>query len=91
MNVMNLMLPARSPIRNAYAERFVRTINEECLDRIILIGYCPLRRALDQFCDHYLANSLTGVSVTNTPPTAWGVLPSRTATHSACPLRFPSG
>jgi putative transposase len=31
-------LPARSPNLNAYAERFVRTIKESCLDRIIVVG-----------------------------------------------------
>ena len=28
-------------------------INEECLDRMILIGESSLRRAVDQFCQHY--------------------------------------
>ena len=37
----------------AFAERFVRTIKSECLDRMILIGEGSLRRAVDQFCEHY--------------------------------------
>ena len=46
-------LPARSPNLNAYAERFVRTIKESCLDRIMLVGEASLRRAVREFADHY--------------------------------------
>ena len=48
-----LRLPARSPNLNAYAERFVRSIREECLDRIIFIGEEALRRAVEEFVVHY--------------------------------------
>ena len=46
-------LPARVPNLNAYAERYVRTIKEGCLDRIILIGEGSLRRAVSEFVLHY--------------------------------------
>ena len=36
--VETVRLPPRSPNLNAYAERFVRTIKEWCLDRLILVG-----------------------------------------------------
>ena len=45
--------PFRAPNANAYAERFVRSIKEECLDRIIPIGERHFRRALTEFVDHY--------------------------------------
>ena len=51
--VKSVRLPARSPNLNAYAERFVRSIKEECLGRMILIGEGSLRRAAAQFCEHY--------------------------------------
>ncbi len=51
--VKSVRLPVRSPNLNAYAERFVRTIKEECLEQMILIGERSLRRAVDEFCDHY--------------------------------------
>ncbi len=40
--------PVQAPNANAYAERFVRSIREECLDRLILFGERRLLRALDE-------------------------------------------
>ena len=40
---------------NAYAERFVRSIKEQCLDRMSFIGEASLRRAVAQFMAHYHA------------------------------------
>jgi putative transposase len=51
--VQVVLLPARSPNLNAYAERFVRTIKESCLDRMILVGEDSLRRAVGEFIKHY--------------------------------------
>jgi putative transposase len=36
-----------------YAERFVRSIREECLDRLIFFGERRLLGALDEFVAHY--------------------------------------
>ena len=38
---------------NSYAERWVRSVKEECLSRLILIGESSLRRALQQYTVHY--------------------------------------
>ena len=38
--------PARSPTLNAYTERFVRTIKDSCLERMVLVGEGSLRRAV---------------------------------------------
>ncbi len=51
--VKAISLPARSPNLNAYAERFVRTIKEECLCRLILFSERSLRYAVDQYIEHY--------------------------------------
>jgi transposase InsO family protein len=48
-----IRLPPRAPNLNAYAERFVRTIKESCLDRLILVGEGSLRRAIREFTEHY--------------------------------------
>jgi putative transposase len=50
-----LLLPARSPNLNAYAERWVRSVKEECLSKVILFGEHSLRRALGEYVEHYHA------------------------------------
>jgi transposase InsO family protein len=45
--------PYQAPNANAYAERFVRSIKQECLDRIIPIGKRHFRRAVREFVGHY--------------------------------------
>src|SRR5262249_40872425 len=51
--VRTIRLPARSPNLNAYAERFVRTIKDCCLHRVIIFGESGLRRVLSEFLEHY--------------------------------------
>ena len=53
--VTSLRLPPRSPDLNAYAERFVRSIKSECLDRLIIIGERHLRTAISEYVEHYHA------------------------------------
>ena len=50
-----IRLPPLSPKLNAYAERFVRSIKDECLNRMIFVGQASLRRALAEYIDHYHA------------------------------------
>jgi transposase InsO family protein len=45
--------PYEAPNANAYAERFVRSIKEECLDRIVPLGERHFRRAATEFVEHY--------------------------------------
>ena len=51
----SVQLPPRSPNLNAFAERFVRSIKEECLERMILFGEDSLRTAVREFLVHYHA------------------------------------
>ena len=51
--VKSLRLPARSPNLNSFAERWVRTVKEECLSKLILFGEGSIRRALREFEVHY--------------------------------------
>jgi transposase InsO family protein len=51
--VQSVRLPPRSPNLNAHAERFVRSIRESCLDRLILFGESSLRKAIQDFMIHY--------------------------------------
>ena len=48
-----VLIPERAPNANAYAERFVRSIKTECLDRIIPFGERHFRRAVSEFIEHY--------------------------------------
>jgi putative transposase len=50
-----LKLPARSPNLNAHAERWVRSVKEECLSKVVLFGERSLRRALGEYVEHYHA------------------------------------
>src|SRR5262245_62409791 len=77
--VQPIRLPPRSPNLNAYAERFVRSIKEECLDRVVPLGEDHVRLLAREYIEHYhrernhqgLDNRLL-----QQPP-----LPRRAATH----------
>ena len=45
--------PHQAPNANAYAERFVRSIKHECLNRVIPFGERHLRRTIAEFIEHY--------------------------------------
>lgn len=51
--VQPILLPPRSPNLNAFAERWVRSIKEECLSKLILFGESSLRRTAAEFTKHY--------------------------------------
>lgn len=51
--VKPVLLPARSPNLNAFAERFVGSVKSECLARIVPLGERHLRTAVRAFVDHY--------------------------------------
>jgi putative transposase len=51
--VTRVLLPARSPNLNAYAERWVRSVKDECLSKLVLFGQRALRHALQEFVEHY--------------------------------------
>ncbi len=46
-------LPPRSPNLNAHAERFVRSVKEECLDHLILFSEEQLRYVLTEYLQYY--------------------------------------
>ena len=53
VGVESVKLPPRSPNLNAHAERFVRSIKESCLERLVLFGQSSLRTAVQNFVAHY--------------------------------------
>ena len=48
-----LSLPPRSPDLNAFAERWVLSIKDECLRRLILFGEQSLRKAVHEYIAHH--------------------------------------
>jgi putative transposase len=45
--------PVQAPNANAYAERWVRTVRQECLDWLLIWGRRHLERVLDEYVRHY--------------------------------------
>jgi putative transposase len=48
-----VVLPPRSPNLNAHCERFVRSIKEEALEQMIILGERALYDAIHQYLAHY--------------------------------------
>ena len=48
-----VLTPYRAPNANAYAERFVRSIKDECLSRVIPFGERHLRQTIAEYVAHY--------------------------------------
>lgn len=53
VGIESVKLPPQSPNLNAHAERFVRSIKEACLNRLILFGEQSLRTVIQSFMVHY--------------------------------------
>ena len=51
--VERVVLPPRSPNLNAYAERWVRSVKEEALSKMILFGEDSLWYVLHEYVEHY--------------------------------------
>ena len=64
-----IRLPPRSPNLNAYAERWIRGVRDECLSKVIPIGEGMLHRALREYvAHHHLERNHQGLSNTLITP-----------------------
>jgi putative transposase len=52
-DVESILLPPRSPNLNAHVERFVRSIKEEALTRIVVVGQGAMEYVIRQYLSHY--------------------------------------
>lgn len=48
-----VLLPPKNPNRNAYVERWYRSLKSECLDRMIFFGRRSLQKAVREYVQHY--------------------------------------
>lgn len=45
--------PVRAPNANAVCERFLRSVRNQCLDHVVILGVEHLRTVLRSYCDHF--------------------------------------
>ncbi|MFC1587645.1 integrase core domain-containing protein [Planctomycetota bacterium] len=53
MNIQTVPTPPKSPNLNAFAERFVRSIKDECLNRFIPLGEKFTRKVVEEYLEYY--------------------------------------
>ncbi len=53
IGVETICTPVRSPRANAFAERFVRTVRNECLDHLLVFSRRHLETVLAEYIEHY--------------------------------------
>lgn len=51
--IQPLALPPRSPNLKAFSERWVCSLRQECLSKLIPFGEASLRRALNEYIEHH--------------------------------------
>ena len=56
VGVKPVRLPPRAPNLNAHIKRFLRSLKEECLERMIFFGEKSLQTATVTYVDHFLTD-----------------------------------
>jgi putative transposase len=52
-DIQIITTPIQAPNANAFAERWVRTVRQECLDWVLIWGRRQLERVLNEYVRHY--------------------------------------
>lgn len=52
-NMEIILTPYRTPSANVYAERWVRSMREECLDHLLILNEPHLEHVLREYCQYY--------------------------------------
>jgi len=74
LNIREAVIAARSPWQNAYAERVIGSIRQECLDHVVVIGERHLKRLLSEYV-HYYNTTRTHLSLAKDAPEPRSVQP----------------
>lgn len=53
LNIKQIRTPVKAPRANAIAERWVRTVRNECLDHKLIFDHQHLQRTLEEFAAYY--------------------------------------
>src|SRR5262249_32894548 len=53
LGIETLLTPFRAPKANAIAERVIRTLRQECLDRVLILNAAHLQAVLQEFVGYY--------------------------------------
>jgi hypothetical protein len=81
--------PAQSPNCNPHAERFAKTVREECLERFVIFGERHLRHLVAEFSSHYMLERYhQGIGVQLIRPNAWTSNDNATPGPIACRSRL---
>ncbi|MEO5952994.1 MAG: integrase core domain-containing protein, partial [Chloroflexia bacterium] len=51
--IEKVLTPYRCPEANGYGERWIRSVREECLDRLLIVGEVHLQRVLLEYLEYY--------------------------------------
>jgi len=74
LNIREAVIAARSPWQNAYAERVIGSIRQECLDHVVVISERHLKRMLSEYV-HYYNTTQTHLSLAKDAPEPRSVQP----------------
>ncbi len=74
LNIREAVIAPRSPWQNAYAERVIGSIRQECLDHVVVIGERHLKRILSEYV-HYSNTTRTHLSLAKNAPEPRSVQP----------------
>ena len=69
MGIDEVLIAPRSPWQNPYVERVIGSVRRECLDHVIIINECHLRRILRAYLKYY-HGSRTHLSLVKNSPDA---------------------
>jgi putative transposase len=67
MRIEEVLTAPRSPWRNGYVERFIRSVRRECLDHVIVFSATGLQRLMKLYCIYY-EHSRTHLSLNTDAP-----------------------